>query len=166
MIRLLAAVSAAALLALLRLTSRAEVVLWVGLLGLALAAVAIAAGWRWAATAAAVVFLVGYTVALRLESRAVEPGAALGLGLALLLLLGAVDLARRARGATVHGPVVGATLVRWIALGAGSFLAAPLAMGLAAAVAGTLPAAASPLLAAAGGLGSVLVLAALLRRAG
>jgi hypothetical protein len=39
-------------------------------------------------------------------------------------------------------------------------------MELAAAVAGTLPAIASPLLAAAGGLGSVLVVAALFRRAG
>jgi len=166
MIRLLATASAAALLALLRLTSRTEVVLWVGLLGLALAVVAIAGGWREGATAAGVVFLVGYTLALRLEGRAVEPGAALGLGLALFLLLGAVDLARSARGATVHGPVVGATLVRWMALGAGSFLAATLAMELAAAVAVTLPAVASPLLAAAGGLGSVLVLAALFRRAG
>ncbi|MFI5373321.1 MAG: hypothetical protein ACHQ8D_01640 [Candidatus Rokuibacteriota bacterium] len=166
MIRLLAAASAAALFAVLRLSTPSLVVVWVGLLGLALAAVAIVARWRWAATAAAVVFLVGYALALQLEGRPVDPGAALVLGLALLLLLGAVDLARRARGATVHGPVVGATLARWIALAAGSFLAATLAMELAAAVAGTLPVMASPLLAAAGGLGSVLVLVALFRRAG
>lgn len=166
MIRLLAAASAAALFALLRLTTPSPVVLWVGLLGLALAAVAIAACWRWAATAAAVVFLVGYALALRLESRPVELGAALSFGLALVLLLGAVDVVGRARGATVHGPVLGTTLARWIALGAGSFLAATLAMELAAALAGTLPAMASPLLAAAGALGSVLVLAALFRRAG
>lgn len=166
MIRLLAAASAVALLALLRLTSRAEVVLWVGLLGLALAAVAIAAGWRWAATATAVLFMVGYTLALRLEGRPVEPGVALGFGLALLLLLAAVDLTGRARGATVRGPVLGTTVGRWVALGAGALLAAMLAMELAAAVAGTLPAMALPLLAAAGGLGSVLVVAALFRRAG
>ena len=166
MIRLLAAASAAALFAVLRLTTPSVVVVWVGLLGLALAAVAIVARWRWAATASAVVFLVGYALGLQLERRAVEPGAALGLGLALLLLLGAVDLARRAGGATVHGPVVGATLARWIGLAAGSFLAGTLAMALAAAVAGTLPVMASPLLAAAGGLGSVLVLVALFRRAG
>jgi hypothetical protein len=166
MIRLLAAASAAALFAVLRLTTPSVAVVWVGLLGLALAAVAIVARWRWAATAAAVVFLVGYTLALQLEGRPVEPGAALALGLALLLLLGAVDLARRARGATVHGPVVRATLARWIALAAGSFPAATLAMALAAAIAGTLPVMGSPLLAAAGGLGSVLVLVALFRRAG
>ena len=166
MIRLLAAASVAALFAVLRLTTPSVVVVWVGLLGVALAAVAIVARWRWAATAAAVVFLVGYALALRLESRPVELGAALSFGLALVLLLGAVDLARRARDATVHGPVVGATLARWSALAAGSFLAATLAMALAAVVAGTLPVMASPLLAAAGGLGSVLVLVALFRRAG
>lgn len=166
MIRLLAAASAAALFAVLRLTTPSAVVLWVGLLGLALAAVAIAARWRWAATAAAVVFLVGYALALQLGSRPVELGAALSFGLALVLLLGAVDLAGRARGATVHGPVLGTTLAPWIALGAGSFLAATLAMELAAALAGTLPAMASPLLAAAGALVSVLILAALFRRAG
>jgi len=166
MIRALAAASAVVLVALLRLTSRSEVVLWVGLVGLALAAVALAAGWRWAATAAAVLFLVGYTLALGLERRPVEPGVALGFGLALLLLLAAVDLTGRARGATVRGPVLGRTVARWIALGAGSLVAATLAMELAAAAAGTLPAIASPLLAAAGGLGSVLVVAALFRRVG
>lgn len=166
MIRILAAASAVALIALLRLTSRSEVVLWVGVAGLTLAAVALAAGWRWAATAAAVLFLVGYTLALGLERRPLEPGVALGFGLALLLLLAAVDLTARARGATVRGPVLGRTVARWTALGAGSLLAATLAMELAAAAAEALPVMASPLLAAAGGLGSVLVLAAILRRAG
>jgi hypothetical protein len=166
MMRVLAAAAAVALVALLRLTSRSEVVLWVGLMGLALAVVALAAGWRWAATAAGVLLLVGYTLALGLERRPVEPGVALGFGLALLLLLAAVDLTARARGATVRGPVLGRTVARWVALGAGSLLAATLAMELAAAAAGTLPAMASPLLAAAGGLGSVLVVAALFRRAG
>ena len=166
MIRVPAAAAAVALIALLRLTSRSEVVLWVGLVGLVLAAVALAASWRWAATAAAVLFLVGYTLALALERRPVEPGVALGFGLALLVLLAAVDLTGRARGATVRGPVLGRTVGRWIALGAGSLLAATLAMELAAAAAATVPAIASPLLAAAGGLGSVLVVAALFRRTG
>jgi hypothetical protein len=166
MTRLLAAGSAGALFALLRLATPSAVVSVAGLLALILAAAAIATRWRWAATAAAVVFLMGYALALRIESRPVALGSALAVGLALLLLLAAADLAVRAHRASIHGPVLATTLARWSALAAGSFLTATLAMELAAVLARALPAMASPLLAAAGGLGSVLVLAALVRRAG
>ncbi|MEX2222486.1 MAG: hypothetical protein WEG40_11880 [Candidatus Rokuibacteriota bacterium] len=165
MIRLLAAASAVALLALVLLTTRAPAVAAVGLVGLLLAAVAIAARWRRLATAAACVFLVGYAAALWLERMPVSIGPAVGFGLALVLLLEAVDLACRVRGATVDGGVVRAALARWLALGAGALVALILAMALAALLATALPAAAAPLLAAAGALGSVLVLAALIRRA-
>jgi xanthosine utilization system XapX-like protein len=166
MMRLLAAASAGALFVLLCLATPARAVAVVGLVGLLLAAVAIAVLWRWLATAAACVFLVGYAVALWIERRPVDVLPPLGFGLALVLLLEAVDLACRTRGATIHGGVVRAALGRWAVLGAGSLLTVILTMELAARLAGALPAVASPLLAVAGALGSVLVLAALCRRAG
>ena len=137
----------------------------VGLLAFGLSAVAIAAAWRWAATSAAVVFLIGYAAALAIEQRPVDVGAALGFGLALILLLGAVDLSSRARGASLHGRVVGATLGRFIGLGAAALVAAMLAMALATGVATALTSAVAPLLAAAGALAFVWSLAALVRRA-
>lgn len=165
MTRLLAAAAAVALFVLLRLTTPAPVVTGAGLVGLLLAAVAIAALRRWPATAAACVFLAGYAAALWIESRPVNLVPALGFGLALLLLLQAVDLAGRVRGATVDAGVVRAALGRWIGLGAGALVAAMLALALATILAAALPAVAAPLLAAGGALGGVLVLAALIRRA-
>jgi hypothetical protein len=165
MTRLLAALAAGALVLLLWLTTPARPVVVVGLLGLALTAVALAACWRWAATAAAIVFLAGYALALRLASRPAEVVPALGFGLALLLLLGAADLTGRARGAAVRGPVVGATVGRWVMLGAAAAVAATVAMMLAAVLATTLPSEASPLLAAGGALAGVWILAALVRHA-
>jgi len=165
MTRLLAAAAAGALFLLLRLTTPAPPVIGVGLLAVGLSAVAIAATWRWAATSAAVVFLIGYAAALGIERRPVDVGAALGFGLALILLLGAVDLSARARGASLHGRVVGTTLGRFIGLGAGALAAALLAMALATGVATALTSTAAPLLAAAGALAFVWSLAALVRRA-
>ena len=75
MTRLLAAASAVALFVLLRLTTPAPPVIGVGLLAVGLSAVAIAATWRWAATSAAVVFLLGYAAALGIERRPVDVGA-------------------------------------------------------------------------------------------
>jgi hypothetical protein len=165
MMRLLAAAAAVALFALLRLTTAAPGVTWAGLVGLGVTAVAIAALWRWPATAAACLFLAGYAAALWIERAPVSVVPALGFGLALLVLLQAVDLACRARGATVGARVLRVTLGRWVGLGAGALLVAMLAMALATSLATALPAVASPLLAAVGGLGSVLVLAVLIRRA-
>jgi xanthosine utilization system XapX-like protein len=166
MMRLLAAAAALVLFALLRLTTPAAPVAVAGLVGLLLTAMAIAALWRWAATTAACVFLSGYAAALRIERAPVDVAPALGFGLALLLLVEAVDLAGRVRGATVEGVVVGSALGRWVGLGAGTLVTAMLAMALAASLAAALPAGASPLLAGAGALGCVWVVAALIRRAG
>ena len=162
--RLLAAASAVALFVLLRLTTPVPAVAVAGLVGLLLATVAIAARWRWFATAAGCVFLAGYSAALWIERVPVNVVPALGFGLALFFLLESVDLACRVRGATIEGGVVHSALGRWIGLGAGAFVAATLAMTLATLFATALPAAASPLLAAAGALGSVWVLAAIIRR--
>jgi hypothetical protein len=166
MMRLLAAASAVTLFVLLLLTTRAPAVAVAGLVGLLLATAAIATLWRWLATAAACAFLVGYATALWIEHRPARIVPALGFGLALLFLLEAVDLACRVRGATVDGGVVRSVLGRWIALGAGALAAAMLAAALATSAAAAVPGAASPLLAAAGALGCVWVLATLVRRAG
>lgn len=165
MMRLLAAGSAVALFVLLRLTTPAPVVAVAGLIGLLLAAVAIVTRWRWPATIAACVFLAGYAAGLWVESAPLNVVPALGFGLALVLLLQAVDLAGRVREATVDGGVVFSALGPWIGLWAGALVAATLALALAAVLATALPAAAAPLLAAAGALGSILILAALIRRA-
>jgi hypothetical protein len=111
------------------------------------------------------VFLIGYAAALGIERRPVDVGTALGFGLALILLLGAVDLSARARGASLHGRVVGATLGRFVGLGAGALAAALLAMALATGMASALTSTTAPLLAAAGALAFVWSLAALVRRA-
>lgn len=166
MTRLLGAAAAGALFVLLRLTTAVPPVVAVGLLAVGVAAVAIATTWRWAATSAAVVFLIAYGVALRIERRPLDAGAALAFGLALLLLLGAVDVSAHARGASLHGRVVGATLGRFVALGAGALAVAMLALALATAVATALTSTVAPFLAAAGALAFVWSLAALVRRAG
>jgi hypothetical protein len=158
--------AALAALALLRLATAVSPVLETGMLALGLAGLAIATGWRWAGLGAAVVFLVAYAAALAIDDRrlAVEP--ALAFGLALVLLLGAVDLIARTRGAHRQGPVVAATLGRWLTLVGGTVAAAFAALALAGSLAAALPPAVAPLLAAGGGLAGVWVLAALVRRAG
>lgn len=165
MTRLLTALAAGALSLQLWLTASDRPVIAVAVLGLVLTAVALAASWRWAATAAAVVFLAGYALALRTASRPAEVVPALWFGLALLLLLGGADLAGRARGATVRGRVVGATVARWVVLGAGAGVAATLALTLATVLATALPSAVSPLLAGGGALAGIWILAALVRHA-
>jgi hypothetical protein len=137
-----------------------------GLVGSLLAAVAIGALWRRLATAAACVFLADYAAALWMARGPVNVAGAAGFGLALLLLLEAVDLAGRIRGAAVDAPVVRSHLGPWIGLGVGAFAAAALAMALASSLATTLPPVVSPLLAVAGALGTALILAVVIRRSG
>ena len=166
MTRLLAAGFAVALFVVPLLTTPAPAVAAIGSAGLLLAAVAIAAPWRWPATAAACVFLADYAAALWVASGPVNVVGAAGFGLALLLLLEAVDLARRVRGATVDAAVVLSELGRWIGLGVGALAAAGLTMLLASSLATTLPPVVSPLLAAAGALGAIVILAVVIVRGG
>ena len=162
MIRLVASGSAIALSALVAFT--APELAMAALAGLLLAAVAIIARWRWLATSVACTFLVVYTAALLSVRAPLTIAPALGFGLALVVLLEAADLAIRVRAASVEGGVVRWALARWVGLGAGVFVAAVLAVALAGSLAPTLPDATSPLLAAAGALVSVLILASLVRR--
>ncbi|HEY7202929.1 MAG TPA: hypothetical protein VIA61_01455 [Methylomirabilota bacterium] len=163
MIGLVAALCAVGAYAVLALT--ASSVAAAGLAGLLLAAVSILARWRWLAVVAACVDLVVYAVALSIERAAPSPVPALVLGLALVVLLDAVDLSARVRAATVGDGVVRSALVRWIGLGLGAVATATATLAMAGPLAAILPVAASPLLAAAGALASVLIVAALIRRA-
>ncbi|HUK62636.1 MAG TPA: hypothetical protein VLV15_04860, partial [Dongiaceae bacterium] len=135
------------------------------LAGLLLAAAAIIARWRWLVTPVACVFLAVYTGALVGAGAPLAIVPALGFGLALVVLLEAADLAIRVRGVTVEGGVIRWALARWIGLGGGVFVAAVLTVAMAGSLAETLPDAAAPLLAAAGALVSVLIVAILIRRA-
>ena len=164
MIRLLAVPFAAALFGAPLLALPAPALVVTGGIGLLLAAAGLAALWRAPVTVAAGVFLANYTVALAVTRGPVNLPAAAGVGLALLCLLGAADLACRGRDGTVAAAVVRAELATWLGVGAAALGAVVLALILAGSVAPALPPAAAPLVAAAATLGIVSVLAALISR--
>ena len=164
MIRLVAALSAVGLYAVVALTS--PQVMLAGLAGLLLAAVSILARWRWLGVVAACGYLVVYTAALSIERAAPRVAPALALGLGLVVFLDALDLSARLHGASVDDGVVWSAARRWIGLGLGVVVPAMLTLAMAGPLAAILPVATSPLVAAAGALGCVLIVATLIRRAG
>jgi len=135
------------------------------LAGLLFAAVAIGARWRWPATAAAVVFLVDYTAALWLADARVSIAGAAGFGLGLLYLLESMDLTGRVHRATVDAAVIRSHLGRGTGFGAATLGAAALLMAVASALAAPMPPAVAPILAAAGALGVVAIIAVFVTRA-
>jgi hypothetical protein len=164
MMRLLAALLAAVLfLAPLSIAPGAGVA-GIALIGLALAATAVIALRSWLATAAACVFLTGYALALGAAAGPVNVPGAVGFGLALCLLLQSVELARRGRHAAVDPAVVRSQIGGWLGLGGVGLAVAVLALELAGVLAAGVPLAATPFLAAAGALGVVLALAAVMMR--
>jgi hypothetical protein len=164
MIRFAAAVFAAVLFALPALTAAEPAVMAAGLIGLLLAAVGIASLWRWPVTSAACVFLTDYAMALWLADAPVSVGGAVGFGLSLLLLLEAMELARCMRHATVDAGVARAQIAQWIGFSLAALLTTSLAMPVAATLAGLVPFAAAPVVAAVAALGAVLALAATVLR--
>jgi hypothetical protein len=143
-----------------------RVVAGIGLVGLLLVAVGTVALWRWPFTSAAAVFLVEYAAALLLAGEAPSNlVVAVGVGVAVLLLLQAADLAIRARQAIGGLAVLRAQLARWLVLGGGGLVGSALGVGLAIALAPLLPPAAAPFLAGAGALGIVVIVAAIVVRA-
>ena len=164
MIRLAAAAFAAVLFVLPVLTAAVPVVTVAGLVGLLLAVLGIATLWRWPVTSAACVFLTDYAAALWLADAPVSVGGAAGFGLSLLLLLQSVELARCMRHATVDAGVARSQIAQWIGFGVATLVTTLLAMPVAAALAGLVPFAAAPFVAAAATLGTVLALAAAVLR--
>jgi hypothetical protein len=135
----------------------------IGGTGLVLAAVGIAALWRWPVTAAACVFLTAYATALFVAARAVSVVESVGFGLALLLLFQSVELGRCLRAAEVGAGVYRSQIGGWIALGAGMLVATMLVVAVAGAGAASIPFALAPIVAAVGAVGVVLALAAVVR---
>jgi hypothetical protein len=160
MIRLPAVAFAVVLFVVPLLTAPIPAVAVPGLIGLLLAAVGIAALWRWPITAAACVFLIDYAAALWVAGASVSVIGAAGFGLSLLFLFQSMEMARCVRHATVNAGVVRSQIVSWTGFGAATLAATMLVMALAGPVAASVPFAAAPLVAAVGALGVVLALAA------
>ena len=165
MIRLLSAAIAAALAAAPVVIMPEPPVAVTALAGLLLATVAITARWRWPATAAAAVFLVDYTAALWLADARVSIAGAAGFGLGLLYLLQSLDLAGRVHRAAIDTAVIRSHLSRWTGFGAATLGAAGLLVAVASALAAPMPPAVAPILAAAGALGVVAIIAVFVTRA-
>ena len=164
MIRLAATAFAIVLFVVPLVTAPIPPVAVISALGLLLAAVGIIALRRWPVTAAACVFLTNYAAALWIAGASVSVVSAAGFGLALLLLLEAVELARCTRHATVDSGVVRSQVVAWTGFAAGTLGTAMLVMALAVAVAAAVPFTAAPLVAAAGAVGVALALTLALTR--
>jgi hypothetical protein len=165
MMRGLAGVLAVILFVLPLLTAPFPPVAVLGLVALVLALGGIAVRWRWPVTTAACGFLAQYALALSVSAAPVDFVTAAAFGLVLLLLLHAVDFARRVGPTTVARAVPVAHLRRWLAVGAGTVAAAVLALSMTGLLGAALPPAAAPLAAALGAFGALLALAALVRRA-
>ncbi len=166
MIRLLAAPFALVLFLAPLLVMPAPPIAAVGALGLLVAAVGLATGWRAAVTSAACVFLIDYTVAVWARGGGLRMAGAAVVGLALLGLLQAADLAIHARSATVEAAVIRVHLGRWLATGAAALATVALGMAAATALASALSSAIAPLLAAGAALGAVATAAHLIARSG
>jgi hypothetical protein len=134
------------------------------LVGLGLAVMAVLGLWSSLATAAACAFVTGYAAAYWVAPAPVNVPVAAGFGLALLVFVQSVELARCARHAAVTTGVVRAQIGRWLGLGGAGLTVAIVAMAMARSLAASVPLAATPFVAAAGAFGVVLVLAAVLMR--
>jgi hypothetical protein len=165
MIRLTPALFALALFVGPLLVTPLQAVGVVGVVGLLLVTAGIAADWRWPITAAACVFLLEYALALWLTAAPPNIVAAAAVGVGILLLLQAADLAHRGRRATIDGAVVWSQITHWASVVAGTVVAALLAGAAAHGLAAALSFAAAPFLAAAGALGVVIGLTVVIAQA-
>jgi hypothetical protein len=164
MIRILAGAFALVLFAVPFHIAPGQPVAALGALGLLLAGVGIGGLWRWPVTAAACVFVTDYAGALWLARAPVGVGGAVAFGLALLLMLETVELARCLRHAGVELRVVRSQLVAWLGFGAATAAVTMLGLAFAGGLAMSIPFAAAPFIAAAAALGMILALATLIRR--
>ena len=166
MIRLVSAASALVLFALPFSAATTDLVALPGLVGLMLAAAGITTLSRWLLTAAACVFVTDYALALWTKPASISVVNAAGFGLALVILLQSLEVARCAHGAAVDAAVVRSQLAGWIGLAAATLATTMVLLGFSRGLAGVIPFAAAPLVAAAGAVGVVFALAkTLMRRA-
>ena len=135
----------------------------IGGVGLLLAALGVAALWRWPVTAASCVFLTQYAVALWLAGKPVSVVGAVGFGLSLLFLFQCVELGRCVRAAEVDAGVYRSQVGGWMGFGAGMLVAMMLVVALAGAGAASIPFAVAPVVAAVGAVGVVVALTVAMR---
>jgi len=158
MTRLVACFGAIVLFAIPLLVTIPAALVVAGVMALLVAVVGIVTYHPRAVTVAACAFLGIYTAALLVAGAPVDLAGAVGEGLALLLMMQGAELSRSARRATVNETVLRSQAVGWTVFGASTVVAAGLVMLVAQAVAGAIPFAAAPLIAALGALGVVLAL--------
>jgi hypothetical protein len=164
MMRLTAALAALALFAIPVLVAPSRAVALGGALALVVAALGIATLWRWPVTVAACAFLTDYAVALWRAGASVSVVEAAIVGVAVLVLLQAVEIARCARRAVLAAGVVRWQLIGWTAFAAATVGGAAVVMVGARLVATAVPFAAAPVVAAVGALGVIVALAGALAR--
>ena len=133
-------------------------------LGLVLAGVGIAGLWRWPLLAAACVFVIDYAGALSLARAPLGVGGAVAFGLALLLLLASIELARGCRRATVDALTIRSQIAAWLGFTTATLGATLLGLSFAGGLAASIPFAAAPFLAGLAALGVVWALAAIVKR--
>ena len=163
MMRLLAGAGALALFAAAVATAPLRPVAAGGGVALLLALAGIVTLRRWLVTTAACVFAANYALALRLADSTVDVIGSTAFGIALLLLLQPLEVARCGRQALDVG-VTRSQLRGWLAFGVAIPGVVVLALGLSHGIATSVPLLAAPLLAAAGAIGVLLGLAAALTR--
>lgn len=163
LVRGTAGASAIVLFGLPAATAPVRPVVALGLVALALAGVGIAGPWRWPTTAAACVFVADYAAALWVAAPPAGVAGGTAFGIALLICLQSVDLGCRLRGAAVDVSVLRSQAAAWLGVGAATAAVVLLARVLAHDLAGSVPFALAPVLAAAGALGVVVAVALAVR---
>jgi hypothetical protein len=163
MMRLLAVVGALTLFATAVATAPLRPIAAGGGVALLFAVAGIVTLRRWLVSTAASVFVADYALALRLADSTVDVIGGTAFGIALLLLLQPLEVARCGRRALDVG-VTRSQLRGWLVFGVAIPGVVVLAVGLSHGIATSVPALAAPLLAAAGAIGVLLGLAAALTR--
>jgi hypothetical protein len=165
MIRSLSALCAVGLAAAPLLVLAMPIVALAGALGVLLAAGGIAFNRAALVSAGSLVFLAEYAGAVWAAGGLVNAAGATGFGVALALMVDTADLARRMpRGAGDELAIARAQLGRWIRLAGASCVAAATITVSAGTIASALPVVGTPLLAAAGAVGAVLLAALVISR--
>ena len=163
MMRVLPLLGALTLFAIVVTTAPLRPVVAGGTLALLFAVAGVLTLRRWLSTTAACLLAVDYALALSLANGVVQLVGATVFGIALLLLLQPLELARCARYATDVG-VTRSQLAGWIVFGVVMPGVVVLAFGVSRTIASSVPVLLAPLLAAAGAIGVLLGLAAGLTR--
>jgi hypothetical protein len=119
---------------------------------------------RWAVTSSACLFVADYALAVRLAGGSIDVVGATACGLALLMVVQPLEIARsRDSGADIG--VTRSQVVGWIVAGVAVPGVVVLAFGVSRALASSVPPLVAPLLAAAGAIGVLVGLASALARA-